>query len=950
MADFLASFNFGQAVPTTADDSACHSIDDIQAHLRNTFAAKVTPTRAEHISLSLEMRGSSNITLPETENDSLDGASERMVEGQPDRPMRVVSVNDALSRQTDDPLLQRTIAKHILRAVGEVDNSNWIVRDISRASQGWSFTYICKGSHQFWNRQNTKNPPASLIGEFSLREPDPVLMGRPAFDCRGSVLVAFERSSRSITIRYEHTPIHRTVAQLKELYPAPARELGAGAQRQLQQKTPVKSKKSRNKNNESTEQGEGQSRPKKKRKADTGERGEDGRRPKKPRKRKKNQAENAAPQQLQQELAHDPGQDASQGQASNEPAANVGLPSQPSNPPQPSSHLHPVNVDATEAARRLAHATKLLEDAGIDPHTLSRDQMHIFSNQLPELQRDSLALLSKYGAQHIVIVPPKDKPGAPRSQSSTPVQTQQAPPPAAPATTQAATKDARANATVKDGAQPSSEQALLEAAASALSTVAQSSKKKGKRPPGKSRLACSCCKNRKVKCPKERPICSECQAHSLVCEYPPTKPRKRKTLSEPVVIDDDEGDDEEGEEEEQEEEAPVEDEDQSTYYTGATQQQQSHSHAAHLEEQDTSYSQMPVADMLRPIAQHKASESYPAQSTYYQPATVAVEPQAEPSQARYSTSKAPQPAMAHSSWSTPEIQANHNHVSHASHVSTNSTQGVQIPKPAGSISPSRSRRNAKELTPQGRWKLPDSKPKTATGGWGNPAATHSSTRSATHASAHSGTHSSTHASTHSGTHSGTRSGTLSGTHSGTHSGNLSGTLSGSHSGTLSGTQSATYSHSHTQPGTSATSWMSDQDAQSFNMSTNERTTQGQGTGLYSHQAPVTSSHLQASTFQTSNDNTYWPHSTQASVMHQTQPARQSPSMTAAMHAHNRTSPFQGINSQQRTTSNQNHQTQTWAAANTQGRDASLSGIHRATDTYHQNYYGTMDMNRTNRYT
>ncbi|CAH0021899.1 unnamed protein product [Clonostachys rhizophaga] len=920
MADFLASFNFGQAVPTAADDSACHSIDDIQAHLRNTFEAKVTPTRAEHISLSLELRGSSSITLPQIENDSLDGASERPVEGQPERPMRVVSVNDALARQTDDPLLQRTIAKHILRAVGDVDNSNWIVRDMSRASQGWSFTYICKGSHQFWNRQNTKNPPASLIGEFSLREPDPVLIGRPAFDCRGSVLVAFERSSRSITIRYEHTPIHRTVAQLKELYPPPARELGAGAQRQLQQKTPVKSKKSRNKSNESTEQGEGQSRPKKKRKADTGEEGEAGSRPKKPRKRKKNQAEDVAPQQLQQELAHDPGQETSQGQSNMEPATNVGLPSQPSNQPQPSSHLHPVNVDAAEATRRLAHATKLLEDAGIDPNTLSSDQMHIFSNQLPELQRDSLALLSKYGAQHIVIVPPKDKPGAaPRSQSSTPVQTQQAPPPAAATTTQAATKDARAGATAKDGAQPSSEQALLEAAASALSTVAQSSKKKGKRPLGKSRLACSCCKNRKVKCPKERPICSECQTHSLVCEYPPTKPRKQKTLSEPVVIDDDEGDDEEGEEEEQEEEAPDEDEDQSTYYTGVT-QQPSNSHAVHTEEQDTSYSQMPVADMLRPIAQHNASETYPAQTTYYQPTTVAAEPPAEPSQARYSTSKAPQSATAHSSWSRPEIQTNHTHVSHTSNVSANSTQGGQIPKPTGSISPNRSRRNAKELTPQGRWKLPDSKPKPTTSGWGNAAATH--------------------ASTHSGNHSGT--------HSGTHSGNLSGTHSSTHSGTLSGTQPATYSHSHTQPGTSATSWMGDQEAGSFNMTANERTTQG--TGLYSHQAPVTSSHFQNSTFQTSNDNTYWPHSTQASVMHQTQPARQSPSMTAVMHAHNRTSPFQGINSQQRTASNQNHQSQTWAAANTQGRDASLSAVPRATDTYHQNYYGALDMNRTNRYT
>jgi hypothetical protein len=38
--------------------------------------------------------------------------------------------------------------------------------------------------------------------------------GRPAFDCRGSIIISFSEPDRSITIKYQHTPLHKTVGEL----------------------------------------------------------------------------------------------------------------------------------------------------------------------------------------------------------------------------------------------------------------------------------------------------------------------------------------------------------------------------------------------------------------------------------------------------------------------------------------------------------------------------------------------------------------------------------------------------------------------------------------------------------------------------------------------------------------------------------------------------------------
>lgn len=188
MADFLASFNFGAGTTAPVDDSACTSIDEIHGKLRAILDTKVTPTRAEHVSLTLKLRSSAKLNIPvsDTENDAVEelaqidpvlGGVQSLANHGTPQPTRVISVHDALLNQSNDAALQRTIAKHILEALSTADISQWTVRDLSRGPQGWSFTYICKGGHQHWSRQNHKNPTMAIIGGFSFRDPDPVLNG-----------------------------------------------------------------------------------------------------------------------------------------------------------------------------------------------------------------------------------------------------------------------------------------------------------------------------------------------------------------------------------------------------------------------------------------------------------------------------------------------------------------------------------------------------------------------------------------------------------------------------------------------------------------------------------------------------------------------------------------------------------------------------------------------------
>ena len=190
MADFLSSFNLGTADPAPSNSGQCAWVDELSLRLRDVLAQKTTETRAEHVSLTLELRNSVQFTLnlSDSENAALEGlgtidpslggvrSASASVDPESGQPTRVVDANHALMNQSDNPVLQRTVAKHILGAISATDGSNWNLRDLSRGAQGWKFTYICRDSLQHWSRQHAKQPAQTVLCEYSMREPDPNLM------------------------------------------------------------------------------------------------------------------------------------------------------------------------------------------------------------------------------------------------------------------------------------------------------------------------------------------------------------------------------------------------------------------------------------------------------------------------------------------------------------------------------------------------------------------------------------------------------------------------------------------------------------------------------------------------------------------------------------------------------------------------------------------------------
>jgi hypothetical protein len=71
-----------------------------------------------------------------------------------------------------------------------------------------------------------------------------------------------------------------------------------------------------------------------------------------------------------------------------------------------------LNLPLGEAARRRDVAIQLLSQHGLDAETLSPEQFSIFANQSPELQKESLDMLVRYGAERLRIVHPEEKEGS----------------------------------------------------------------------------------------------------------------------------------------------------------------------------------------------------------------------------------------------------------------------------------------------------------------------------------------------------------------------------------------------------------------------------------------------------------------------------------------------------------------------------------------------------------
>ncbi|KAL7915667.1 hypothetical protein GGI35DRAFT_465698 [Trichoderma velutinum] len=546
--DFLASFNFRDEEPSRVDSQPHASIEELQSQLRDVFSGKVSETRAERVATRLDLAAAAELTLGVSEGDShtleglstldpsLGGAQSTGVseESGGERTVRVVRVSDALlSQPADDPVLQRSIANHIVAAVGQVDGSEWVVREVSRATQDWAFSYVCKGSMQHWQRQH-KSQVKPLVADYSQREIDPLLASRPAFDCRGSLVISFSRNSRAIFIDYDHIPLHRTVAQLATLFkpPPPRRPLPTVDK---QPKTPSSSRKKRDA--DKTPVGEGSKARKRKRKPDdAGAPGEQG---------VLNSQEAAAVQASQLQSEEESSSSLGQQQHAQDGTAAA---------QNSAAGLLTINVSPEEAERRRNVAIVMLQGAGVDPDSLSPEQFNIFANQSPELQKESLNMLVKYGAERLRIVHPGNKEGsAPPSTSN---------PSSAPATqsniqgslsgpvttnelvlqtpTPANKKKSRRNSQVANDVGEEANAGL---------DASGSPKKSRRRGTGKSRNACAQCKQRRVKCPRETPICSGCREAGLICEYAAPKPKKMKSNAIITREDEQDGQDEDEQDE-----------------------------------------------------------------------------------------------------------------------------------------------------------------------------------------------------------------------------------------------------------------------------------------------------------------------------------------------------------------------------------------------------------------
>ncbi|RYP14958.1 hypothetical protein DL765_006026 [Monosporascus sp. GIB2] len=501
----------------------CGSVDDLQGQLHNFLLSKSSDTRAEHVSLTFELRYNAMFYLTaESENGSADNADPAQSQPQPppsQQVTRTVTASETIQNQpSDDPVLQKAVAKHIIGRINTVDNSSWNVRQVARGAQGWTFTYICKDSHQAWTRANAKNPERPVIGSFSGNGGlDPINLSRPAFDCRGTLSIAFSKSRRAVIVQYDHTLLHKTVGQLVELLaPAPV-------------PAPVNGMSTRT--------------PKAKRPPPA--EGEEGSRKKRARKKgKAPEAPMEVPMDAPMEVE---GASATDSQQAVQSGPENGATPQ-SNTIQAPGFL---NVPPAEAARRRETAVSLLTGKGIDPATLSAEQFNIFANQAPQLQEASLEMLAKYGAEKLRIVHPDDKDQA-GSASSTPTQAQQATPTPAVGSAGAVsavdtpTKKKRskkkkldaaaAEVSIGNGAVISVEQnGGVGTTSSALELPTQAKAKR-------TRGACVICKQKRLKCTKEHPACSVCQQSGEQCVYAAPRPRRKSEKSAEVVAEQEDSD------------------------------------------------------------------------------------------------------------------------------------------------------------------------------------------------------------------------------------------------------------------------------------------------------------------------------------------------------------------------------------------------------------------------
>ena len=179
---------------------SCGSIIELQTQLRDLLAPRVTDQKAEFVTETWEIRSSTVFDVPvnQSENGILENAAyidpllggvqtniapavggNGNGNGEQAATRRINAIDAILNQATDGNALQKIVAGHIIVSLGEVDRSQWIVRQVLRTDQGWTFIYNCKDSCAEWNRYAAKTPAKTAIGEWSEKGgQDPIHLGK----------------------------------------------------------------------------------------------------------------------------------------------------------------------------------------------------------------------------------------------------------------------------------------------------------------------------------------------------------------------------------------------------------------------------------------------------------------------------------------------------------------------------------------------------------------------------------------------------------------------------------------------------------------------------------------------------------------------------------------------------------------------------------------------------
>lgn len=163
-----------------------------------------------------------------------------------------------------------------------------------------------------------------------------------------------------------------------------------------------------------------------------------------------------------------------------------------------------INVTPEEAERRRNVAVAMLQQAAVDPESLSPEQFNIFANQSPDLQKESLNMLIRYGAERLRIVHPSSKEGSAqppsRGSSSAPAaQSNVQEDPSGPVTTSGLALETATPATTKKSRKKKQTASNGDDGATGEATTNGEAKKTRRRGPAKSRTSCVQCKQRRVK-------------------------------------------------------------------------------------------------------------------------------------------------------------------------------------------------------------------------------------------------------------------------------------------------------------------------------------------------------------------------------------------------------------------------------------------------------------------